>query len=156
MDVALFLDRIERARQYMIYLSKIRSDKDWISGYKNYKDGHLCLSEALSLVHPSHFFDAPHAAIIRGVARFGERESAEWCGCQAKAIWGYDCPLKDTKLEADHLFPYAAGGPTVSENRIWLCSYHNKVKSNDIHMYPWEQQEPKWVGSRLKVIASYI
>ena len=156
MNRVVLLDRIERAKQYMMRLSAIRSDNDWMSAYKSYEAGDLCLPEALALAHPDHYIDAPHAAIIRGAMRFSERESAEWCGCQSMVVWGYECPLKHTKLEADHLFPYAAGGATVSENRIWLCSYHNRAKSNDIHMYPWEQGEPKWVGIRLRVIASYF
>ena len=156
MDIVLLLDRIKCAKQYIICLSEIRSDEDWLNTYKSYEHGNLCLPAALALAHPNHFIDAPHAAIIRGAMRFGERDSADWCGCQSKLIWGYECPLEDTSLEADHLFPYAAGGPTVSENRIWLCSYHNGTKSNDIHMYPWEQKEPNWVGNRLKVIASCI
>lgn len=60
--------------------------------------------------------------------------------CESKFFWGYECPFDDENKVIDHSFPYSLGGPTNNAfNRRVLCKWHNSVKSNDIHNYPWEK-----------------
>jgi hypothetical protein len=65
--------------------------------------------------------------------------------CQSNAVWGYDCSIDDGMLVADHLYPFSAGGPTESRNLVWLCKWHNSVKSSDIHLVDWEAVDCRWV-----------
>src|SRR5207247_1839385 len=65
--------------------------------------------------------------------------------CQAMRLWGCSCPYGAAPKEADHLFPRSLGGPTIAENRLTLCTWHNKIKSMDPYIFPWEEGLPSWV-----------
>lgn len=65
-------------------------------------------------------------------------------GCQSEILWGYKCELEG-EIEVDHLFPYSLGGPSNGSNKLHLCRLHNRLKSSDIHFYPWEKGEPAWL-----------
>ena len=54
--------------------------------------------------------------------------------CASRELWGYDCPL-DSTIHFDHHFPYSRGGPTVPQNRIFLCEFHNSLKGGDVHCF---------------------
>ena len=155
-DPVTLTTRIELASRYLQFLASIEDPTDWLDAYDAHQNNALHLTEAAALAHPTHFSFLPAVARIRGPQRFDERKSAEWCRCQSAEIWGYECPLASDSFEADHLFPYAAGGPTVIENRIWLCKFHNRSKSSDIHLYPWEKGAPDWLSSRLERIADHL
>ncbi len=107
----------------------------------------------LCLVHPEWYLSgmALGQSDPRGSRRFktpppiGE-------ACQSLRIWGYSCSLPSERLEADHLFPYESGGPTDGRNLVWLCSWHNRVKSNDIHLVPWSTVDLSWVDEVLERI----
>lgn len=156
MDALLVRRRFEGARKYLKFLSSIESSTSWGEGYERYLSGGLSLPEAAALVHPCHYRHLVSVKTILGQPSFSERDSAEWCQCQSEDVWGYECPLDVDQYEADHLFPWAAGGPTAVENRIWLCSFHNQSKSSDVHLYRWEGPEPKWIGGRLGAIAAVL
>ena len=55
-------------------------------------------------------------------------------------MWGYECPFPKSEKVLDHEFPYSLGGPTNNAfNKRILCKWHNMIKANDIHNYPWEK-----------------
>jgi hypothetical protein len=141
---------------YLQVLAGISCRREWLAGYLRFLGGNAPTEEALALAHPRHFSSIPEQSAIRGPRFFAERTSAEWCGCQSVLIWGYPCPLEDVTCEADHLFPYEAGGPTWASNRVWLCTTHNHVKSSDIHLFPWECGTPDWLAPRLAVVAAHL
>lgn len=120
--------------------------------------GEKTVFEKLALLHPLHIkeLDLPsHQSVEKIQESFqGPRRFSKPLGgnsCQSALLWGYDCELKG-ELQQDHLFPYSLGGPTFQTNRIFLCNYHNMVKSSDIHCYPWDSidswTEP-WLDSQI-------
>ena len=74
--------------------------------------------------------------------------------CQSSHIWGYVCAIPSSRMVADHLYPYEAGGPTDARNLVWLCEWHNQVKSNDIHLWPWDSVDLSWIADVLDRIAA--
>ena len=152
----LIVARFEGALRYLNHLESIKTQSDWVAGYKRFIAGKVTVEEALALVNPLHLDEIVDKVYILGPRSFHEQTSAEWCGCQADLVWGYSCPIAAESFQADHLFPYSAGGPTAAENRIWLCPGHNRVKSSDIHLYSWEAGTPDWVAPRLSLFASRL
>ncbi|WP_460791519.1 HNH endonuclease [Nocardioides maradonensis] len=49
------------------------------------------------------------------------------CEAPAFLVWGR---CRDTAAEADHIYPWSKGGPTVFSNGQALCRRHNRRKSN--------------------------
>jgi hypothetical protein len=74
--------------------------------------------------------------------------------CMAEFVWGYPCKFEGRGLQADHLFPYSLGGPTLSDNLLVLCDRHNQAKSHDIHLYSWD--EPNWLRELANRIAKIL
>lgn len=113
----------------------------WLESYKLQKKSRFV---QLALLHPLHFqeLDLPGHQTVKKIqeAIQGPRSFPTPLGghsCDSSLLWGYECGL-NAEIQQDHLFPYSLGGPTLQTNRIFLCSYHNMVKSSDIHCYPWE------------------
>ena len=150
--------------QACAYLAALkRSFQDgWSACYAELADDSTDLMLKLSLIHPAHLDELdlpdekPVSRIIRDVQ--GPRafkQVPRHGACESRVIWGYDCLLKEERLEHDHLFPYALGGPTHSLNRITLCRFHNMVKGNDIHQYPWHTvipDEPIWLWQQIRTL----
>ena len=89
---------------------------------------------------------------LRG-PRFDFVYRASYQRCMADQVWGYNCPLTDETLELDHAWPYSLGGRSVSDNAVWLCSYHNRAKSFDVHCYHWiGGRIPEWLSTMLRSI----
>ncbi len=45
----------------------------------------------------------------------------------------------------------------MRENGIWLCSIHNRAKSDDVHLYRWDENEcPSWATIMLSNIEQDI
>ena len=55
------------------------------------------------------------------------------------------------KCQADHIWPHSLGGPSIKENRLFLCSYHNCSKSNSIFNKFWLSY-PIWLNQYLEKI----
>ncbi len=53
------------------------------------------------------------------------------------------------KCQADHYWPYSLGGPSIFENRILLCKYHNVAKSNSILEDFWKTY-PDWINDYIE------
>lgn len=150
----LVASRFQSAVAYFLTLQAIGSLHDWRNLYDNYLLGLLPVESAMALVHPRLLKE--HDQWVEGRRIFNERESSEWCRCQASLVWGYDCPFDFEEFQADHLFPFAFGGPTVTENKVWLCPTHNSVKSADVHLFPWEAAQPAWLDPQIRVIAAQL
>jgi len=39
---------------------------------------------------------------------------------------------------------------------VLVASFHNRSKSSDIHLYPWEKHAPDWLSPRLDQIAAHL
>jgi len=107
------------------------------------------LALKVSLIHPDWY----QSEVIIGRdprgSRFFSTNPPGGQTCQSAAIWGYTCQLYDHDLVADHLFPYSAGGATDSRNLVWLCRWHNSIKSSDIHLVDWDSVDCTWVDDLL-------
>lgn len=74
--------------------------------------------------------------------------------CQYSLIQGGgDCKFNNYRdirgrCEADHFWPSSLGGPSIIENRILLCKFHNVAKSNSIMLDFWKVY-PGWLDSYL-------
>ena len=155
-DAELIGRRFRSTLEYLLHLERLDGVIAWRASYERFQAGVAPIEEALALAHPRHLVDVDDAAFIRGRRQFNERTSAEWCRCQSVLVWGYDCPISATTFQADHLFPFEAGGPTTVDNRIWLCPAHNRVKSSDVHLFPWEEPVPGWLAPKLEVMAARL
>lgn len=136
-------------QKYVSSLYRI-SVSDWQQYYSQYLQNELGLAESMALIHPDHYKHVSTANQIRGDRTFPKEQGMTSIKCSADVIWGYSCSIELTSgIYADHLFPYSLGGPTVSNNKLYLCEFHNQVKGNDIHIYPWEEGEPEWLKGLL-------
>ncbi len=111
--------------------------------------------DRLVLAHPG-LRSEPRQELHQGRRGFEFRGIGARKACAAERIWGIPCQLPDNgEMQADHLFPYALGGPTVAPNRLVLCATHNAGKAVDVHLFPWEEGEPRWLASLLGSIAAH-
>jgi hypothetical protein len=149
--------RFETAKRYLLLLKK--------SFYRRWDESYLVAVQSndwlmlLALVHPDHyrvevFGDRPGCQ-IRGPRSFAREAGMGGLACASDQVWGYACQCRedDQLLRADHLFPYALGGPTEAANKVYLCRFHNDLKGCDIHCYPWERGEPSWLHAVVKRVA---
>lgn len=145
--------RILMGREYIISIDSSQSI-DWETQYLLYRQNALSLPESLALLYPIHYESKNNSQSIRGPRGFPGERSLSSMKCQANDIWGYPCPLDSTRISvvADHVFPYSLGGPTNSDNKTYLCEFHNQLKGNDIHFFPWEKGEPTWLKTTLNRI----
>lgn len=93
--------------------------------------------------HPGWLPPSPYLRAGLGLTAF--RPGARRGPCRADLLWGYECPLKEQAIEADHHFPVALGGPAVGTNQVWLCRLHNQWKGADLLPFRWEDGEPEWL-----------
>jgi hypothetical protein len=156
MDVtaALFAERIDTCREYLAALKELE-DCDWGHEYALHKGGNKSLVEAMALIHPSHYEGRILADDVRGDRTFPPLRSSAGVRCGADVVWGYSC-AETQGFAADHLFPYSLGGPTESTNRVTLCTFHNQLKGNDVHAYPWERGTPGWLDALLDRISHVL
>ena len=146
--------RAQFGHRYMAALRALRL-QHWFGLREKWDD--LPLWERLVLIHPDWLRDAgmPSSTIegIQGPRAFpGDRPTGT---CASRRIWGYDCPIEG-RLEADHLWPYALGGPTRPGNTLALCRDHNSLKGVDIHAFPWDEDPAPtglWLDRQVSLIA---
>lgn len=135
------------------------NERDWenqLSSNPSANSEH-CSAVRMALLHP-RFYGVDVSAgncPIRGSRQFSFIDRSSQGDCRAIQLWGYSCPSNNPLLEADHIFPFAFGGPTRADNKAYLCVHHNRCKGSDVHAFPWEFAEPSWVQSTLSNIASY-
>tara|TARA_Y100000588_G_scaffold390649_1_gene496770 strand:+ start:3453 stop:3953 length:501 start_codon:yes stop_codon:yes gene_type:complete len=146
--------RIKRGAQYLKKLEQTIQAESWDVLYQSYKANTCSVIEQFVLIHP-HFHPAnDQRQDLRGRPSFVREPNQSERKCQADLIWGYLCELECEGVpESDHHFPYSYGGPTIAQNKIFLCNEHNALKSKDIHLYPWEQPPPRWLDKQITMIA---
>lgn len=157
MDKNKIVARIQAAEKYIYALSKFHHF-EWAELYDLYLSKELTLEERFCLIHPVHLEELGLQNKIQGNRAFNEEPGVSTMLCQSNQIWGYSCcAVKDqNRLVADHLFPYSLGGPTIASNKLYLCKFHNQVKSNDIHFFPWERGEPDWLSIQIARVRNEI
>jgi hypothetical protein len=116
------------------------------------------LPHLLSLIHPDFYYNGKGQYIGENLPwrkknDFTSGISAEDT-CQIMILSGEQCPFNRLphvrgKCEADHVWPNSLGGPSIFDNRLLLCKYHNGMKSNNTNVFHWDQ-EPGWLLQYLK------
>ena len=129
--------------------------QDWPRGYRLYKRGQLSAPLALALAHPSYYSEHVSQELICGARAFSPRVFRKEELCASSLLWGYSCTCAVDR-HADHLFPYSCGGPTDARNLVILCSVHNRMKNDDIHVFPWERPAPSWLDELLDRINRHL
>ena len=137
----------------------------WISKYRLYESKILSsdidfLPEIMTLIHPVFLFDAEgnffgdliqynNSSFNNGInesdlCQFNLLHDQSICQFNAfRSIRG--------KVQADHFWPHSLGGPSIFDNRLLLCKYHNVAKSNSIVNEFWNSY-PNWLNSYLQRI----
>jgi len=110
--------------------------------------------EKHAAINPNLYEDITMSEVL-GNRSFSTDITRKATKCMAEFIWGYPCVFENRELQADHLFPYALGGPTVSNNLLVLCDRHNQAKSHDIHLYNWSE-ERIWLRELASRIAKIL
>ena len=152
MNVELIRQRIFAGEAYLQALECVL-DGGWQRTYEEHKAGRTTIAESLALVHPLNIQGDQTGSC--GPRQFREDPAHQFQICQCEIYWQVVCERREVQqLFADHVFPYSLGGPTVPENRMMLCGAHNRMKSNDIHLFPWERGLPVWFPSLLSRIES--
>jgi len=146
--------RASLGRKYLESLDQCRS-QDWFGIRSQWES--LQIWERLVLIHPDWLRDAGLTPIeieeVLGPRAFTVGRPGG--PCASLRIWGYECAGR-SKIEADHLWPYALGGPTAPGNAIALCRDHNYLKGVDIHAYPWEEDPAAcslWLENQVAKVA---
>ena len=149
-------------KRNMINKSEMEKDNIWLEAFNKINmdsiDGPN-LPFVLSLIHPDFYCrrgETFHESLPwRKKSNFtaGIRNTAL---CSIGKLTKVDClfnefPEMRGKVEADHIWPNSLGGPSILDNRLLLCKYHNGMKSNDISNFTWEDT-PSWVGRYLHTI----
>jgi hypothetical protein len=119
---------------------------DWEEKTALFRAGQLDPEEALVLAHAEWYAELEIEGLpssVRGPRTFGPvlRDAQ----CQAESVWGYPCPFPAGRCQIDHLFPYSLGGPTVPENAVWLCGFHNGTKGAEFHMLDLARVSARWL-----------
>lgn len=143
-----FPTRVEQAREYLALVA-CPPWKQWASGYELFLDGNLPVTSALFLAHPSWLVNPGRQEQVQGKRSFDRTRTSGVTRCRADVYWGYECTLGED-VQFDHVFPYAFGGPTSSDNRLPLCAVHNACKGHDVHLYPWPDTAPAWLSDQLR------
>lgn len=122
-----------------------------IDGYKS--------SASLILLHPEWYGGnslMANRCPVRGDRRYAMLYPPAGTACGSLELWGYHCPLSGHRLQPDHRFPFALGGPTTPTNAIWLCAPHNAAKSADWHLEDRQPADIPWFLPTLDVIRNLL
>ena len=154
MDLTTLKNRIEQGEEYLWALEQFQNRK-WSEILAEYRNGRLSLPQAMVLVHPDYYEDREEAVgqSVRGPRSFLASVGQQVAHCMADQIWLVGCSLSSPEvIQSDHMFPYSLGGPTMAENQLFLCPAHNRSKASDIHLFPWERGEPRWLATQVERI----
>lgn len=145
--------RLEAASRYYSLSSEVES-QSWIDVFLQIEsDSTFGIPELLVLLDPK-FYSELDAKDPRGERAF--KTAKDIRKCRSQDLWGYACPFTDVEVHIDHTFPRAKGGVTHPQNAMYLCGEHNRAKSTDIHMIPWEgfTKANLWIQQSLKHLIS--
>ena len=154
-----YLKALFDLKRKMINKSDIEKDCIWLKAFSEVDVNGINVSNlpiVLSLIHPDFYYrkgEAFHESLPwRKKSSFtaGIRNTSM---CSIDKLTMVDCLFNEMpeirgKVEADHIWPNSLGGPSILDNRLLLCKYHNGMKSNDISNFTWEHP-PSWVGKYL-------
>ena len=113
------------------------------------------LPTLLALIHPNFTFNKhgyPDRDRDYSASRktFPNKYTTE--RCQLSRLLGdhIQCPYhrRTVKCQADHLWPFSLGGPTIETNKLALCGDCNRQKSNSPLLYPGDRV-PRWLVLRV-------
>jgi len=150
LDASILVHRIQTAEDYLQLLRVDRSGVRW----ELERDDSIARNDlplALALIHPENWPPQIARDKMLGPRMFRTAELFLTRMCSAAEYWGVACN-SDTLAEgavADHCWPYSLGGPTEVSNIRWLCRTHNAAKTADVHLFPWEDFWPDWLGNQL-------
>ena len=116
------------------------------------------VSTLLALCHPDEYedqrgeyigdeFATPHSiSAFKSKRKYGIK-------CQLNdLISGCVCPwTNETFVEKDHYWPHSLGGPTSTENLLYLCKKCNNQKSNSPFYFDFDHI-PGWLRNRIKTL----
>ena len=146
--------RVFDARRYLQALTETSPGPAWQRAVEKTLEEQTAGPEVFALLHPHFLTSKPSLQrTIQGNRDFSRDAlvGLRGFGCLSVRIWGYQCDLTSSgAMNADHVFPYALGGHTSASNLLPLCSYHNLVKSHDVHNYPNWRDPPEWVWLGLR------
>lgn len=149
-DKTVLWNRVNSGEEYLRTLAS-SFDTAWSSLYDSYLTNGRSLVLGLSLVHPDHYSHIEGQQAVQGPRQFDAEIAQGNARCYADRLWGDNCNVRiNGRICGDHLFPYSLGGPSVATNKMLLCPIHNRMKSADIHVYPWELGEPPWLAQILE------
>lgn len=148
-------------KQKMINKTHTEKNRIWINEYENITSKGISvknLPKLLSLIHPDFYFNEKGEELS---ALLGWNRTSKFSSDISQTsicMWGYDigltCIFNENrsirgKCQADHYWPNYLGGPSIKENRLVLCKYHNNMKGSDILNYSWNLI-PTWLDEYLK------
>jgi hypothetical protein len=143
-------------------LSQAEKNELWIKRFKELKI-HLInsnlnyLPEIMPLIHPDFLYDINGNFLGELISFYNNSFNLginETDRCQIDLIQtNCTCQFNSFrdirgKCQADHLWPHSLGGPSIFDNRILLCRYHNVAKSNSIVDEFWKSY-PIWLNDYL-------
>ena len=154
-----YLQVLFEIKRSMLNHCPIQQDQQWLSSYNDIISRGMesnNLPDLLALIHPDFYTKGgksieaqlswkSHNKFVSGITKTDP--------CQAKEYTGVPCifnviPDIRGKCQADHRWPNSLGGPSILDNRLILCRYHNGMKSNDISHFKW-QNLPNWFSNYL-------
>ena len=148
-----FASRIESAARFHQFHSE-STRKSWVEKFLEVSSSDdYGMPELLVLLDPKNYLEL-EASDPRG-GNF--KTSKEIRKCRSLELWGYSCPYTDSKIHIDHTFPWSKGGVTHFQNAMYLCDEHNRAKSIDVHLIPWEnfRKNNAWIEESLRHLISY-
>jgi hypothetical protein len=146
-----FEKRLASAQRYYIFKNN-STNKNWIDIFFEIESSPTFgIPEVLVLLDPS-YYSGLGSVDPRGGRTFPLAQ--KFSKCRSVEIWGYECPFQGKSVHIDHTFPHSKGGVTHFENAMYLCEEHNRAKSTDIHLIPWETmvKANSWIESALQIL----
>jgi hypothetical protein len=150
-----YLEQVYNLKKSMANCSPQEQDAIWIAFYlriinKDFSPNNL--PSIFACIHPDFYFKNGISFESNLNWRTNHKFTAsitQTDRCQAKNYTGVECifnsmPKIRGKCQADHRWPNSLGGPSILDNRLILCRYHNGMKSNDISHFSWETV-PNWL-----------
>ena len=151
MDNIAFEERINASFRYHSFWVKTLK-LSWLNAYSEMiSNSQYGTAELLTLIHPRWYQDLAITDKLGPRVKSNFDTAKATAQCRANEIWGYECPYPQDRIEIDHIFPFSRGGSTSNDNAMYLCHEHNRAKSNDVHLLPWEKfVEMDWIRIQLE------
>jgi hypothetical protein len=149
-----FSVRVNAAARYYAFQEDSKG-LDWIEALQKVEtEKSFGIPEVLVLLDPKHYKQLG-ATDPRGERTFAPAPKS--AKCRSLEVWGYECPIQDSRIHVDHMFPQSKGGATHLHNAMYLCGEHNMSKHTDIHLILWEiiPVQNEWVIKSIKHLLGF-